>query len=79
MHMNDEQKKKESRAELIDRWKWIAWSVFKAEDVLLPQWRERLREAKTLDAEGGSRVCDEYLQAIAEEIVSKSPDMYNEG
>ena len=67
------------RAELIEEWMDIVASVFHAEDNLAPVWESRLRGAKELPPEGRAKVCEDYLRAIAEEIVEEETmDYYME-
>lgn len=56
-----------TREELIDRWKTIASAVFWAENEIIADWKERLMNAKE---EGVTKVADEYLEAIATEIIN---------
>ena len=62
-----------TRTELIERWKPIIMAVFVAENKVMPLWEERLREAAK-DGEKIDEVCDGYVTAIAEEIISKMSD-----
>lgn len=55
--------------ELIEHWKDIAMAVFVAESKIIGEWAPRLRSAK---ANGDESVADEYLEAIAKEIIGNS-------
>lgn len=55
--------------ELIAHWKEIAKAVFVAESKIIDKWKPRLRNAK---ANGDESVADEYLEAIAKEIIGNS-------
>lgn len=57
------------RKELIERWKTIASAVFKAENNIIDKWKPRLLAAKE---EETHKVADEYLEAIATEIIDNS-------
>jgi len=59
----------ENKEELIDRWTDIAAAVFKAEDEISDVWFPKLRRAKDMDSEGRRHLAEEYLRAIATEIV----------
>jgi hypothetical protein len=58
-----------NRHELIEHWKEIAMAVFVAESKIIDEWAQRLRNAK---ANGDENVADEYLEAIAKEIIGNS-------
>lgn len=58
-----------NRHELIEHWKEIAMAVFVAESKIIDEWAPRLRSAK---ANGDESVADEYLEAIAKEIIGNS-------
>ena len=58
-----------NRHELIEHWKEIAMAVFVAESKIIDEWAPRLRNAK---ANGDESVADEYLEAIAKEIIGNS-------
>ena len=60
-----------NRKELIERWKDIASAVFKAENRIIDEWLPRLNSAKKKE-ENAVRVVDDYLTAIAEEIIDNS-------
>ena len=53
----------------ISRWMTIASAVFRAEDSIKDKWMERLASAKGLSGKGRTRLAEEYLRAIAVEIV----------
>lgn len=58
-----------NRDELIAHWKEIAMAVFVAESKIIDEWAQRLRNAKV---NGDESVADEYLEAIANEIIGNS-------
>ena len=62
-----------SKEEHIAHWCDIIMAVFSAESNLpeLDKWNERLEMAKTASQEERDRICDAYVRAIAEEILSK--------
>lgn len=64
-----------NRNELIEHWKEIAMAVFVAESKIIDEWAPRLRNAK---ANGDESVADEYLEAIATEIIGNSNVKENE-
>ena len=58
--------------ESIEHWSWIVRAVFQAEHNIVDGWKERLEKAK--DTDMADKVADEYVRAIATEILSKSMD-----
>ena len=63
-----------TREEAIERWKQIAASVFWAEEAIAQEWDGRLRAAPSMTREEQQQFADEYMTAIATEIVSKTSD-----
>ena len=63
-----------TRQEAIDRWKDIAETVFWAEEAIAQEWDERLHAAPSMTREEQQQFADEYMTAIATEIVSKTSD-----
>lgn len=63
-----------TRDEAIERWSHIASTVFWAEEKISKEWHQRLKEAPNLSKEEQHKLADEYCQAIAAEIVSKTTD-----
>ena len=61
-----------TRHQAIEHWKPIIYAVFTAEDAIIDGWRDRLKEA----AKNGEsiKVLDEYLTAVAVEILSRTSD-----
>lgn len=58
--------------EYIEHWCWIINAVFRAESNILENWRDRLEKAKgTPEAE---KTAQEYVKAIATELLSKGMD-----
>lgn len=63
-----------TRQEAIDRWKDLAETVFWAEESIAKEWDERLHAAPSMTREEQQQFADEYMTAIATEIVSKTSD-----
>lgn len=63
-----------TRQEAIERWKDIAKTVFFAEEAISKEWNERLHAALSMTHEEQKQFIDEYMTAIATEIVSKTSD-----
>ena len=63
-----------TRQEAIERWKFIANRVFLAEEAISEEWDERLHAAPSMTREEQQQFADEYMTAIATEIVSKTSD-----
>ena len=63
-----------TKQEAIRRWKNIAETVFWAEEAIAQEWNERLHAAPSLHHEEQQHFADEYMTAIATEIVSKTTD-----
>jgi hypothetical protein len=63
-----------TRQEAIDHWKDIASTVFWAEEAISKEWDERLHAAPSMTREEQQQFADEYMTAIATEIVSSTSD-----
>lgn len=63
-----------TRQEAIERWKSIAKTVFIAEEAISKEWNERLHAALSMTNEEQKQFIDEYMTAIATEIVSATSD-----
>lgn len=63
-----------TRQEAIERWKSIAKTVFIAEEAISKEWNERLHAALSMTHEEQQQFIDEYMTAIATEIVSATSD-----
>lgn len=63
-----------TRQEAIERWKDIAKTVFFAEEAISKEWNERLHAALSMTNEEQQQFIDEYMTAIATEIVSATSD-----
>lgn len=65
-----------TRNEYIENWADIIRTVFAAEGNLKNRdaWVQRLRYARNLPEEDKQRVCDDYVMALATEIVSRTSD-----
>ena len=59
----------EEYAELRDHWKTIVDCVFRAEDALGDELKQKLRDAKDKTPDEIAKVCDEYVGAVADEIL----------
>ena len=62
------------RQAVIERWKFIVNRVFWAEEAISEEWDERLHAAPSMTREEQQQFADEYMTAIATEIVSKTSD-----
>lgn len=64
------------RNEYIEHWADIIRTVFTAESNIKNRdaWVQRLREARNLPEDQRMKVCNEYVRALATEIVSKTSD-----
>lgn len=63
-----------TRQEVIEGWKDIAKTVFFAEEAISKEWNERLHAALPMTNEEQQQFIDEYMTAIATEIVSATSD-----
>lgn len=63
-----------TRQEAIERWKDIAETVFWAEEAISKEWDDRLHAAPSMTREEQQQFADEYMTAIATEIVSRTSD-----
>lgn len=63
-----------TRQEAIERLKSIAKTVFMAEEAISKEWNERLHAALSMTNEEQQQFIDEYMTAIATEIVSATYD-----
>ena len=63
-----------TRQEAIERWKELASTVFWAEEAISKDWDERLHAAPSMTREEQQQFADEYMTAIATEIVSRTSD-----
>ena len=63
-----------TRQGAIERWKSIAEAVFWAEEAIGKEWDERLHSAPSMTREEQQQLADEYMTAIATEIVSHTSD-----
>lgn len=52
----------------------VVAAVFHAEDVVRPQWEERLRACRDADKDTLSKTADGYLRAVSEEMLSHYSD-----
>ncbi|MBQ7179791.1 MAG: hypothetical protein IJR87_00700 [Bacteroidaceae bacterium] len=64
-----------TKKEAVDRWaEFIIPAVFKAEEAISKEWDERLHAAPPMTREEQQQFADEYMTAIATEIVSHTSD-----
>lgn len=54
---------------MIEHWMDIAAAVFRAEDEISKEWFPKLRKAKDLPGDERRQLAEDYLRAIATEIV----------
>lgn len=54
---------------MIAHWMDIAAAVFRAEDEISKKWFPKLRAAKDLPSDERRQLADDYLRAIATEII----------
>jgi len=58
-----------NKEQMIEHWMDIAAAVFKAEDEISKEWFPKLRKAKDLPSDERRQLADDYLRAIATEII----------
>ena len=58
-----------NKEQMIKHWMDIAAAVFKAEDEISKEWFPKLRKAKNLPSDERRQLADDYLRAIATEII----------
>ncbi len=63
-----------TRQEAIDRWKDLVETVFWAEEAIAKERNERLHAAPSMTREEQQQFAQEYMTAIATEIVSRTTD-----
>lgn len=61
-----------NKEEIISHWMLIASTIFRAEDEIKDVWFPKLRAAKTLPPDEKQKLADDYLRAIATEIITHS-------
>lgn len=61
-----------NKEKMIKRWMLIASAVFTAEDAISAEWTPKLRAAKGKSEDERLKTAEEYLRAIATEIVTMS-------
>ena len=66
------------REELILHWMDIIAAVFSAEDSIKPEWEPRLKLALQMSPDERVELCDNYLRAIAVEILENGGGLENE-
>ena len=69
----------EDRETMILHWMGIAAAVFRAEDEISDEWFPKLRATKDAPKEERARIADEYLRAIATEIIDNGGWTFEEG
>lgn len=68
----------DSKEQMILHWMDIAAAVFRAEDEISKEWFPKLRKAKDMDSDWRRKLADEYLRAIATEIIENSGFTFEE-
>ena len=63
-----------TREEAIQHWKPIVHAVLSVENDLDDEWLPKIKDAKGKSSKEQIRLVDEYLTAIATEIVSRTSD-----
>ena len=63
-----------TREEAINRWKDIVETVFWAEEAIAKEWDAKLKAAPNMNKEERRQFVDEYCEAIAVEILSRTTD-----
>lgn len=58
-----------TREQQIAHWAPIVSTVYRAEDNIKDEWFPRLQEAKHLDGPQKEALADEYVRAVAAEII----------
>jgi len=61
-----------TKEEQIEHWMNIAAAVFRAEDAISKDWFPKLRAAKDMPGDERRQLADDYLRAIATEIIEHS-------
>ena len=59
---------------LLNHYADVVEAVFKAENKVRPEWRERLQQAATLNSAERLHLARSYTLAIAQEILSATPE-----
>ena len=68
-----------TKEEQILHWMDIAAAVFRAEDEISKEWFPKLRATKDAPKEERARIADEYLRAIASEIIENGGWTFEDG
>lgn len=63
-----------TKEEIINHVADVVLAVFRAEDALRETWLPRLKAAHGKSKEEKEAIADSYVRAIAEEILSATPD-----
>lgn len=63
-----------TKEEIINHVASVVFAVFQAEDVLRETWLPRLKAARGKSEEEREAIADSYVRAIAEELLSATPD-----
>lgn len=63
-----------TKEEIINHVACFALAVFHAEDALFPTWHPLLDAARGKNQEERTEIANSYLRAIAEEVLSATPD-----
>lgn len=67
-----------TKEQMINHWADIAAAVFKAEDEISKEWFPKLRKAKELPGDERRQLADDYLRAIATEIIENGGWTFDE-
>lgn len=65
--------------ERVEHWKFIVRAVFAAEDSIKDKWKDILKATKNMSDEDKHKVADEYVTAVAKEILSKTKFIDEDG
>lgn len=69
-----------TKEEQIEHWMDIAAAVFRAEDEISKEWFPKLRAAKKdMPSDERRQLADDYLRAIATEIIENSGFKFEDG
>lgn len=63
-----------TKEEIINHVADVVLAVFQAEDAVRPMWSQRMKAARGKSEEEREAIADSYVRAIAEELISATPD-----
>ena len=61
----------QEKQQLVEHWMLLAKTVFVAEDNIIGEWKPKLEASKNASAIVKEQIADDYLRAIATEIIEK--------